>query len=178
MENQFKRWPKPTVFTFDIFGTVIDWSLGLGEAVRRFGRRLDVRDFERVTDFQGEREQAQPFRSYREIASESFVEILGLDPVAAEEIALGLGRWPLFPDSTEGLRSLMQIAPCVAMTNSDTVHGEQVQQQLGFHLSRWICAEEARCYKPSAEFWRVASKQLGVALNNAWWHVSAYADYD
>jgi FMN phosphatase YigB (HAD superfamily) len=72
----------------------------------------------------------------------------------------------------------MNRAPCVAMTNSDRVHGGQVQAQLGFQLSHWICAEEIRCYKPSAEFWRATASRLGRALDKSWCHVSAYGDYD
>jgi FMN phosphatase YigB (HAD superfamily) len=64
------------------------------------------------------------------------------------------------------------------MSNSDFAHGEQVQDQLGFKLSDWVCAEELRLYKPSPEFWRAVARRCGLEPGRDWWHVSAYADYD
>ena len=72
----------------------------------------------------------------------------------------------------------MAIAPCAALTNSDRAHGEQVQEQLGFRLSDWLCAEESGLYKPDERVWCAMAARRGVALDRAWWHVSAYADYD
>jgi 2-haloacid dehalogenase len=169
---------QPVVFTFDIFGTVIDWYRGMREAMAPCGRAVDLAAFEQVIDWQGVAEQRPPHRRYQEIAAQSFADVLGLDIAAADRAAAELGHWPLFPDSAEGLRALMQRALCVATTNSDRHHGEQVQAQLGFRLSHWICAEDVRRYKPSPEFWRAASSRLNLPLSKAWWHVSAYGDYD
>jgi putative hydrolase of the HAD superfamily len=108
----------------------------------------------------------------------SLVDVLGLDPAAADAIGAAVGTWPLFPDSAGALRSLLEIAPCVAMTNSDRAHGEDVRAALGFPLSGWICAEDVRCYKPDPRFWEEVGRRLGVRAGPGWWHVSAYADYD
>jgi 2-haloalkanoic acid dehalogenase type II len=168
----------PALFSFDIFGTVVDWLGGMRDSLHALGRTLSVQDFERVIDFQGAEERRGPFRSYREIAARSLTEVLGIAPADAERIGAQLGSWKLFPDSAQGLRRLQARAPCVALTNSDRIHGEQVQAQLGFRLTDWVCAEEVRCYKPSPGFWRAAAARREVELNRAWWHVSAYADYD
>jgi 2-haloacid dehalogenase len=157
---------KPLLLTFDIFGTVVDWRKALGE-----------RDFDRIVDVQGELEQ-QRFRPYTEIVAESLVRVSRLDAVTAAGIAANVGNWPLFADSREALRRLRRVAPCAATTNSDRAHGEQVQAQLGFALDGWICAEEVRAYKPDRRIWESASRKLGRPFDRAWWHVSAYADYD
>lgn len=157
---------KPTLLTFDIFGTVLDWRKGLGE-----------RDFDRVVGMQGELERG-PFRGYAEIVAESLRRVRGLDVVSAARKAAEAGTWPLFPDSREALRRLLRVAPCAATTNSDRAHGEQVQAQLGFQLSGWICAEEVRAYKPDRRIWEAASRKMGAPFGRNWWHVSAYADYD
>lgn len=159
---------QPKLFTFDIFGTVLDWRRGLGAG--------DA--FDRVIDFQGADEQRAPFRPYREIVARSVEAILGLDSATAARLGEGAGRWPLFADSADGLRRLSRIAPCVATTNSDRAHGEDVQAQLGFRLADWVCAEELRVYKPSIEVWRATAARLGATMDKSWWHVSAYADYD
>ena len=168
---------KPTLLTFDVFGTLVDWRAGLRTDLAAHGRALSDDDFERVIAAQ-EADEAGPFRTYREITAASLVRGLGLEAAAADVIGQGVGRWPLYPDTRDALRELASLAPCVAMTNSDRAHGEQVQEQLGFRLTDWVCAEEVRVYKPAVEFWRKVAARLGVAPGPAWWHVSAYADYD
>jgi 2-haloalkanoic acid dehalogenase type II len=157
---------------------VVDWRRGLGEALAARGRPLGPGEFDRIVDRQGALEQERPFRRYRQIAALSLVDVLGLDPAAADAIGEGVGTWPAYPDAAPALRRLMAIAPCAAMTNSDRAHGAQAQAGLGFPLSAWICAEDVGCYKPDPRFWREVSARLGVEPGPAWWHVSAYADYD
>jgi 2-haloalkanoic acid dehalogenase type II len=156
------------LFTFDIFGTVVDWQRGLG---------LPDAQFDAVVDRQGELERG-PFRSYAAIVAQSLVEVVKLDATAAARIGAKAGRWPLFPDSAEALQRLRTAAPCAAITNSDAAHGAQVQAQLGFALEGWICAENVHAYKPAEEMWQAASRRMGVPFSRDWWHVSAYADYD
>jgi len=169
---------KPRLLTFDIFGTVLDWRRGLTEAVAEQGRTLSAAEFDAIVDRQGALEREEPFRSYREIMAQSLVELAGVDTSVAAAIGQGLGHWPAFPDSRAALQRLMERAPCVAMTNSDCLHGAQVQAGLGFALSAWICAEEVRVYKPDPRFWDAAATRLGAEHGPQWWHVSAYADYD
>jgi len=167
----------PVIFTFDIFGTVLDWRKGLLEALRQKGIKLDPAHFDRIIDHQGASEQKQ-FKSYSEIVADSLVYELGMNGGDALEVGREAGNWSLFPDSVQGLRELMTIAPCVAMTNSDLVHRLQVEGQLGFKLSHWFCAEELGVYKPNPDFWDRVSTKLNVPFSKKWWHVSAYADYD
>lgn len=168
---------KPKLFTFDIFGTVVDWQRGMKESLARYEREMGEDDFDRIVDAQGREEQSQ-FRSYREITADSLIQEIDVPTEVADLIGEEVGRWPLFPDSAEGLRQLMKIAPCVAMTNSDRQHGVDVQKSLGFSLSHWFCAEDLKVYKPSPEFWREVSRLLKIPLDSSWCHVSAYADYD
>jgi 2-haloalkanoic acid dehalogenase type II len=168
---------RPLLITFDIFGTVLDWRAGLERDCAAAGRPLRRGEFERIVDRQGQLEQG-PFLPYVEITRRSLVEMLGLDSAAAARIGASVGQWPPFPDSGAALRALMRIAPCAATSNSDRVHGEQVQAGLGFRLSDWLCAEDVRCYKPDPQFWRAMATRRGIAPGPDWWHVSAYADYD
>ncbi len=168
---------EPSLLTFDIFGTVVDWRRGLMEMGHAQGARIGEREFDAIIDAQA-RLEAGPYRSYAEIVADSLVQVVRMPRKRALAIGARAGLWPLFPDAADGLRMLMRRVPCVAMTNSDPVHGRQVQDQLGFRLSGWICAEDVRCYKPDARFWMAVGARLGVAPGPEWWHVSAYADYD
>lgn len=167
----------PTLFTFDIFGTVVDWRAGLRRDLAPYGFELSDDDFDAVIDDQGVAESGS-FRPYREIVAGSLVRVLGVPGPAAAAIGDQAGNWPLYPDSRRALEQLLEIAPCVATTNSDHAHGKQVQDQLGFPLSGWTCAEETRIYKPAEEFWRCVSQSRSVPFTPHWWHISAYADYD
>ena len=157
---------KPSLLTFDIFGTVIDWRTGLGDG-----------DFDRIVDVQGALEQER-FRPYAEIVAESLVRVRRLDVVTAARLGAEAGTWPLYPDSREALRRIQRVARIAATTNSDRTHGEQTQTQLGFRFDAWICAEEVRAYKPDRRIWEATSRTLGKPFDRSWWHVSAYADYD
>ncbi|HEV8128652.1 MAG TPA: HAD-IA family hydrolase [Candidatus Eisenbacteria bacterium] len=168
---------RPSLFTFDIFGTVLDWRRGLRDAVTKAGARMDDSTFDRIIDAQAGIESG-PFRRYADIVAESLVQVLGLDAAAAAAIGRDAGEWPLFPDSADALRRLRRIAPCAATTNSDLSHGRSVQRSLGFDLDAWICAEDVRAYKPDPRVWRAVSARTGVEPGPGWWHVSAYADYD
>ena len=167
----------PRIITFDIFGTVLDWRRGLREALAPAGVSLDDGAFDRVIDAQAE-EESGPFRAYSDIVASSLVRVLGIDTGTAKRIGRDAGTWPLYPDSRHALERLMALAPCAATTNSDREHGAQVTASLGFSLSGWICAEDVGAYKPDPRVWRTASEQFRVPYDSAWWHVSAYADYD
>jgi 2-haloalkanoic acid dehalogenase type II len=167
---------KPTLFTFDILGTVLDWRTGLQQAVSSKGYAFRPDDFDRIIDFQG-LEERKAYKPYVEIKALSIIEILGMRPEDAREIAMNCGKWPLFRDSKEGMKALMSIAPCAAISNSDFIHADQVQSTLG-KLSNWVCAEETKTYKPSVKAWEYTSKKLNTPFSRNWWHVSAYADYD
>jgi len=166
---------RPRLFTFDVFGTIVDWRAGLRKALG--SRPLSDADFDRLIDVQGELEQG-PFRRYAELVAESLARVLSVPRAEAERIGAGAGNWPLFPDSAAALRRLARIAPCAATTNSDRAHGEEVQRALGHPLDGWICAEDVRAYKPDRRVWEVAAERMRVPYGSEWWHVSAYADYD
>ncbi len=168
---------RPRLLTFDVFGTVIDWRRGLRDSLRFHGVELRDPDFDRVIDAQAEIEGGR-FRSYTSIVASSLVSVLDIPAATAQAIGEGIGHWPLYPDAREGMRRLRAIAPCVAITNSDAIHGRQAQRGLGFDLDGWISAETSRCYKPDPAFWRRSSSLRGVPFDASWWHVSAYADYD
>lgn len=167
----------PQLFTFDVFGTLIDWRTGLLDDLSAIGVKADGLLFDQIIDAQAELQRGS-FLSYREITKRSLIDALKLSEEQAESIAGRVGHWPFFPDSKDALRKLMATAPCVAMTNSDRVHGEQAQAQLGFRLSGWLCAEELQVYKPDPQFWQAAAHRFRVAPGASWWHVSAYADFD
>lgn len=167
----------PVLITFDVFGTLVDWREGLRRDLAQTGLALDEVRWESLLADQ-EMTEKQSFHSYTDITTWSLIRRFGLPRSEAERIGQGVGHWPPFPDTIASLTSLMALIPCVAMTNSDRSHGEQMQKQFGFKLTHWICAEEVRTYKPDPAFWIAVSERLRIPPSKSWWHVSAYADYD
>jgi 2-haloacid dehalogenase len=168
----------PALLTFDIFGTVIDWQEGLRAELAARGIPLDARLFDEVLADQERAEKSLVFQKYADIMAWSLAKRLGVPPPEALAIGRRIGTWPLFADARAALSDLLAKVPCVAMTNSDKIHGEQVEEQLGYRLSAWMCAEEVGVYKPAASFWHEVARRRGIAPDKNWWHVAAYADYD
>jgi len=171
---------RPTLLTFDIFGTVVDWRRGLTEALAAVGSSpFEPNRFDDVIDAQARLEAAEPGKSYRSIVAASLVEVLGLDSARAEAVAGTVGAWPPFPDSAPALSRLARVAPLVAITNSDVDQGEGIRASLaGVPWAHWICAGETGVYKPDPRAWDACVARTGITGGPAWWHVSAYADYD
>src|SRR5579871_4751678 len=117
----------PVLLTIDVFGTIVDWRSGLRADLAACGRPLGDEQFEEIINTQAVM-QSGAFRTYRDITAASLVQILGLDLTRADAIGRNVGRWPLFSDARAALRRLLQLVPCVAMTNSDLEHGERVQE--------------------------------------------------
>ena len=88
---------RPHLITFDIFGTVLDWRIGLANSCLAAGRPLDDSDFARVVDWQAELERGQ-FQNYATITSRSLVDVLGLE---------GPRPLPSVPRSVAGLSTTM-----------------------------------------------------------------------
>ena len=136
--------------------------------------------FDAIVDAQGRLEQAAPGTRYRAIVAASVREVLGLDAASADAVAATVGSWPPYPDSAAGLARLARIAPLVAITNSDRDQGAEVRAALGPSVpwAHWLCAEDTGVYKPDPRAWDACAAATGVPAGPAWWHVSAYADYD
>jgi 2-haloacid dehalogenase len=169
---------RPALLSFDVFGTILDWRAGLRASLSVRGRTLSEADFDRVVDRQGALEQAEPGRAYAAITARSLVDVLALGAAEAGAIGREVGTWPAFPDARPALRRLSARAPLVALTNSDVAHGVAVQARLGVRPAHWLCAGALGLYKPDPAFWRAAAARTGAAFGPAWWHVSAYGDYD
>lgn len=108
--------------------------------------------------------------------------MLGLEPAQAEAVAQTVGDWPPYPDAPAALARLARVAPLVALTNSDRDQGVAVRAALGgpgaVPWAHWLCAEDTGVYKPDPRAWDAVTAATGVPAGPAWWHVSAYADYD
>ena len=145
--------------TFDCYGTLIDWNLGIRtELERLFGVQAAPRLLERYHDLEPELE-TDPFRTYREVTT------LALERLAQEEsiqlpegeagaLAHSLPDWPPFPEVPAALAELRDQGWMLAiLSNTDRDLIEASQRRLGVPVDLAIVAEDVGSYKPAHAHW-------------------------
>lgn len=175
-------------FTFDCFGTLVDWRRGMRAALRALPA-LGA-DAARADELIAARERAEqslqrgPFAPYREILAQSLSrawrETLGreLPPEQAAAFADAQADWPAFPDAPGALARLARLAPLALLSNSDPEPLRAcAERQLRAPIALYVDAARAGSYKPAPGHWRAALAVLGAEPARVL-HVSAYAYYD
>jgi 2-haloacid dehalogenase len=145
--------------TFDCYGTLIDWNLGIRRELERiFGVERAPQLLERYHELEPEVE-SEPFRSYREVLT------LTLERLAQEEriqlpegeagaLARSLPEWPSFEEVSPALAELRARGWQLAiLSNSDRDLIAASQRQLGVPIDLAIVAEDVESYKPGHAHW-------------------------
>jgi 2-haloacid dehalogenase len=145
--------------TFDCYGTLIDWNLGIRtELERLFGVQEAPRLLERYHELEPEIE-SEPFRTYHEVLT------LALERLAAEEhlqlpegeagaLAKSLPDWPPFPEVPTALAELRHRGWMLAiLSNTDRDLIAASEKQLGVPIDLAIVAEDVESYKPAHAHW-------------------------
>ena len=146
------------VLTFDCYGTLIDWKIGLfaalGPLMARSGAR-QTRD--EVLEAFGRREAAQqaltPSMPYTALLAEVHGQLAtgwGVARDAVEDARFGssVADWPAFDDTVEALKYLKQHFQLVILSNVDRISFNATNQHLGIELNAIYTAQDAGCYKP------------------------------
>ncbi|HEY7148518.1 MAG TPA: haloacid dehalogenase type II [Gaiellaceae bacterium] len=145
--------------TFDCYGTLIDWNLGIRTQLERlFGVQEAPRLLERYHELEPEIE-SEPFHTYHEVLT------LALERLAREEsvqlpegeagaLAKSLPGWPPFPDVPPALAELRDRGWKLALlSNTDRDLIAASQKQLGVPVDLAIVAEDVGSYKPAHGHW-------------------------
>ena len=147
--------------TFDCYGTLIDWNLGIQRELERlFGVEEAPRLLERYHEVEREIEsEPEPFHTYREVLT------LALERLAQEEsiqlpegeasaLAHALPDWPPFPEVPVALAELRDRGWMLAiLSNTDRDLIEASQRRLGVPVDLAIVAEDVESYKPAHGHW-------------------------
>jgi len=145
--------------TFDCYGTLIDWNLGIRtELERLFGVQEAPRLLMRYHELEPQIE-SEPFRTYREVltlALERLAQEEGLQLPEGEAGALAnsLPDWPPFPEVPAALAELRDRGwKLVLLSNTDRDLIAASQKQLGVPVDLAIVAEDVHSYKPAHGHW-------------------------
>ena len=147
--------------TFDCYGTLIDWNLGIRTGLERlFGVGEAPRLLERYHELEPEIEaDSDRFHTYREVLT------LALERLAQEEeiqlpegeagaLAKALPDWPPFPEVPSALAELRNRGWKLAiLSNTDRDLIAASQKQLGVPIDLAIVAEDVESYKPGHAHW-------------------------
>jgi 2-haloacid dehalogenase len=162
---------RKAVFTFDCYGTLIDWEAGILAVVQPVLRAhgLEVAD-EQVLETYAALEsaaEAGPYRPYGDILVDvmrGLGEQFGFVASATEARALAasVGDWPAFADSAGALAALQRRYKLAIVSNVDDDLFAASQRRLGVTFDWIVTAQQARSYKPSLNNFHVALDRIGL----------------
>jgi 2-haloacid dehalogenase len=145
--------------TFDCYGTLIDWNLGIRRELERiFGVEIAPRLLERYHELEPEIE-SEPFRSYHEVLSLALERLAQEAQIQLPEgesgaLARSLPDWPPFPEVPAALAELRERGWLLAiLSNTDRDLIAASHRQLGVPIDLAVVAEDVKSYKPAHAHW-------------------------
>jgi 2-haloacid dehalogenase len=160
---------RTTLLTFDCYGTLIDWSAGLGAAFREiFGPEIEKRHTELFGAYVSieadvEAEAYRPYRKVLELTLRRLAIRLGLSLPEGREGALTrlLPKWRPFADTNAALGRLRRRFRLGVLSNIDRELFAATARQLSVPFDFLISAEDVRAYKPAAAHFERLKEQEG-----------------
>jgi 2-haloacid dehalogenase len=159
------------IFTFDCYGTLINWEDGILRCLHRIlaahGKDTDdATILQLYGDFEARAEQGE-YHRYREVLQsvvQQFGAQLGFTPTDQEvhSLADSLQEWRPWPDTVSALRELKSRFRLAIVSNVDDDLFAATQPQLGVEFDQVITAQQAQAYKPSLKIFDFALSRVGV----------------
>ena len=165
--------------TFDVFGTTVDWRLGVAAQARRLGALSGVGgDWERLADawralympyMDRVRRGELPWTNFDRLHRLSLDQVLrelgaeGFDEAAREKLTLAWERLPPWPDAVPGLTRLASKFTVATLSNGNRSQQAALVRFAGLPFQRLLSAEDFRHYKPDPEVYLGAAAALGLA---------------
>ncbi len=154
-------------FTFDCYGTLIDWEQGMLQALRTLAG-IDGDDDALLAAFARHEHTIQeqhPAMRYPEVLSHACRAISAdFGQAATDEQATAFGAsiadWPPFPDSVEALAYLREHGLLMALSNVDRASFAHSARRLGDPFHAVVTAEDVGSYKPAPAHFEHAKSLL------------------
>ncbi|HSS98187.1 MAG TPA: haloacid dehalogenase type II [Terriglobales bacterium] len=168
MSLDFNRYK---ILTFDCYGTLIDWESGIFSALRPIlkthGKSIsDAQLLAMYGELEAQAEQGE-FRCYRDVLQlvvSGFGKQLGFEPSEEEKRSLpeSLQNWLLFADTVKALERLKSKFKLAIISNVDDDLFAATARRLKVNFDHVITAQQARCYKPGLDIFKLALKTIGI----------------
>jgi len=160
------------VLTFDCYGTLIDWETGIFTALKpvlaAHGKSIaDVQLLELYGEFESQAEAGE-YRSYREVLRSvvrAFGKRLAFTPTVEEVDSLpnSVTKWRPWPDTVRALKKLSTRYRLAIISNIDDDLFHATRQYLPVEFDSVTTAEQAACYKPALDIFKMALNKGGVS---------------
>jgi len=149
------------LISFDCYGTLIDWELGMKNALRELAEKKDISiDIEKVPgkyikiELEVEKERYRKYSEILTISLKRFLKEVELKPEEEKIFVNTLPKWPPFPETREVLRELKNRGYKLAiLSNIDEDMIKKSIDLIGIEFDGVITAEQTRSYKPSHKHW-------------------------
>lgn len=157
------------VLTFDCYGTLIDWALGLSNSFRAvFGDWADAHSeelFPAYVEIEA-RFERPPYCTYREVVTKTLVQLaerFGQTLWAEQHDALArlLPTWTPFADTNDALQRLKKRFRLGVLSNVDRDLFADTAKHFAVPFDFLICAEDVRSYKPGLGHFCTLAEQEG-----------------
>jgi 2-haloacid dehalogenase len=169
---------KAKALLFDVFGTVVNWRLGITRDVTtHFQNHPCNHEPEVIADAWRTQYQSsmEPIRSGRrgyvdldtlhtenlEVVADAFQMELGT-PEEKKWLIKAWHRLPCWPDSVSGIRALQRRFICASQSNGHIALAVNLARYNQFAWDVILGAEVVRTYKPAPEAYTRASEALGL----------------
>ena len=169
--------------TFDCYGTLVDWRTGMERALATIE---PTKVAELLAGYHREEphmQRARPMERYREIlrarlrasAARNLVQV---EPEQEYALADTMATWPVFPETTEVLRSLQGAGWRLGiLSNVDNEVITQTLPQLGVDMDMVITSEDVESYKPALAHFK-AFRDRARPADDGWVHVACSWAHD
>ncbi|MGH2670043.1 MAG: haloacid dehalogenase type II, partial [bacterium] len=154
--------------TFDCYGTLVDWNAGIrGQLERLFGADRADELLARYHELEP-LVQAEEFRSYAEVLTETLVSLAAENGLAIPEgesnaLVRSLPDWPVFPEVPAALEELRRRGWSLAiLSNTDRDLIAASQRSLGVPFDVTVVAQDVRSYKPAPGHWERFVERTGA----------------
>ena len=166
------RFSEFEILTFDCYGTLIDWETGIFSSLKPLLAAHDKSlGDEKLLELYGELEaeaESGPYRSYREVLRSvvrGFGKRLSFTPTVEEMDALSnsIPKWRPWTDTVHALERLAQHYRLAIISNIDDELFQLTSRYLPLKFDPVTTAQQAKCYKPCADIFRLSLTKIGIA---------------
>jgi 2-haloacid dehalogenase/putative hydrolase of the HAD superfamily len=165
-------------FSFDCYGTLIDWERGIKQLVSPWLAELDPQPPSDLllTSFalmQAKFQTVRPALTYADVLRRTWGDIEATfgwptDLARANSFADSVGTWPPFPDTIESLRYFKRFYRLAILSNIDNSSLGKTLKLLQVPFALTVTSQDAGTYKPSLVLFEKAIAMLddmGISRN-------------
>ncbi|UCE62206.1 MAG: HAD-IA family hydrolase [Phycisphaerales bacterium] len=148
---------KTKVITFDCYGTLIDWWVGLRKSFQSIFASADTQQIDELVDAYVDTEadiEGQVYRPYRDVVTEAVERLaqrfnLAIPSGKAKLLAQMLPHWTPFPDTNEALKRLKERFQLGVLSNIDRDLFAETTKHFEVTFDFVITAQDVQSYKPA-----------------------------